>query len=840
MKESVTKFDLESAFKALDEIDFPAVEKGIRANRPALTEIFSHKSKFDALFEEYYDIDSAEGLDDAKAAREAEVAKAKLDRIEKIVDLDADSPEDLLTSYVGKYIMQCPQCMTLFYKDKEDIVEAEDDPSTVNVSEICQHCGNESGYTLIGKVGEAEAESSEELPADPEMEEPDEAGLEAPEEEPVEISEDDIDIDLDAINFDDEKTEEAFTAHTGEVLVEDIQEDKDLDAKLEAHSEYIEYLRNMISQEEVALEKTENAQVKAAIQRNIDAFKADLENALPEAVKNDEAVVEDNTTESTEEVTAEEAAELDKVVESLTEALHEETELDVSPEEFNTLINELPAITGGVSPEETAKILASEASEASEDLEEANIFDKILHTRAAKADWLKDALGKTNYVVIGYKNRFSNNTLIQRWVEADNKYLIIDNNKVKTANTLAEAEKIAKEFYVASEYNSFTGSYDYDRNSEANTNVSGPIFIYLGKNATDPDKVYLCQYFEDRSREGQHKFKVFNDKIDELYTNTRNGLKSKKEAVEVTTAQEALEEGIFDKFPITRVQKANWIKNHALIDYTKMKVNDKGELVPDVSNQQFDAFRVICFNGKYSNGKSVAAAPDYRAAEQSHIAADANASGYGGAALVLEKDQEKADFKDAEKLAKGWSKLQGNGPAFVYLQSSKDKDELRFLCQYFDGELVNQNNSPDCVEKYFNIIKKDLKGRKDIAKSGGFSESYTAENLTSVMNELDDLQEEALEKAISDSLVEAYGNVAGFRFNDCSYLNEKLAIDGTIYFTSGNTRKTTYTFSKAFGADNKISIVGLNEKLGLDKQFTITGYTDNKTFITESFKCSKK
>jgi hypothetical protein len=95
MKESITKFDLESAFKALDEIDVPAAEPGIRANRPALTEIFSHKSKFDCLMEEYYDINSNDGLEDAKAARDAEIAAAKLARIEKIVDLDAESAEEV-------------------------------------------------------------------------------------------------------------------------------------------------------------------------------------------------------------------------------------------------------------------------------------------------------------------------------------------------------------------------------------------------------------------------------------------------------------------------------------------------------------------------------------------------------------------------------------------------------------------------------------------------------------------------------------------------------------------------------------------------------------------------
>jgi hypothetical protein len=189
MKESITKFDLEAAFKALDEIDVPKADKGIKANRPALSEVFSRKSKFDALFEEYYDISNTADLTDAKDERNAEVAMAKLARIEKIVDLDADSPDQLLPSYVGKYIMQCPQCMTLFYKDQEDIEESEEDSTIVNVNEVCQHCGNESGYTLIGKVGAAD----EEEPAELSDGEPEEVDVDSYDETEGE----DLDVDVD-------------------------------------------------------------------------------------------------------------------------------------------------------------------------------------------------------------------------------------------------------------------------------------------------------------------------------------------------------------------------------------------------------------------------------------------------------------------------------------------------------------------------------------------------------------------------------------------------------------------------------------------------------------------
>jgi hypothetical protein len=52
--------------------------------------------------------------------------------------------------------------MTLFYKNQEDIEKSEENPEVVNINEVCQHCGNTSGYTLIGKVdnvGEEEAEN---------------------------------------------------------------------------------------------------------------------------------------------------------------------------------------------------------------------------------------------------------------------------------------------------------------------------------------------------------------------------------------------------------------------------------------------------------------------------------------------------------------------------------------------------------------------------------------------------------------------------------------------------------------------------------------------------------
>lgn len=177
-REKITRFNLDDAFKALDDIEYSKSDK-VESN--SLHESFKRVDKTEALMEEYYKLSNTRDLEDAKEEREDEIAKAKLAKIEKIVDLDAESPEDLQPSYVGKMIIQCPQCMTLFYKDPSDVVHSEDDPDTVNVGEKCQHCGNEEGYSIIGKVGEVTPEEAEKF-----EEVPEETAEETPAEEPAE------------------------------------------------------------------------------------------------------------------------------------------------------------------------------------------------------------------------------------------------------------------------------------------------------------------------------------------------------------------------------------------------------------------------------------------------------------------------------------------------------------------------------------------------------------------------------------------------------------------------------------------------------------------------------
>lgn len=180
-KEKVTKFDLEDAFKALDDYEYPKV-KGLRPNRENIRESAKRVDKTEILMEEYYSLTDKEDLEDATEEREAEIAKAKLARIEKIVDIDAQTEDDVLPSYVGKTIVQCPQCMTLYYRNPEDLVKSEEDPDVVNVGEQCPNCGNVDGFSVIGKVA---AEAPEEIPSEPAPEAEEELASEPAAEEPA-------------------------------------------------------------------------------------------------------------------------------------------------------------------------------------------------------------------------------------------------------------------------------------------------------------------------------------------------------------------------------------------------------------------------------------------------------------------------------------------------------------------------------------------------------------------------------------------------------------------------------------------------------------------------------
>lgn len=76
--------------------------------------------------------------------------------IEEVIDLDADSIEEVKDSYVGDIVIQCPNCTHMYYKTEDEInlepKSEESDTLICNVGEECYYCGSESGYDVIGRV----------------------------------------------------------------------------------------------------------------------------------------------------------------------------------------------------------------------------------------------------------------------------------------------------------------------------------------------------------------------------------------------------------------------------------------------------------------------------------------------------------------------------------------------------------------------------------------------------------------------------------------------------------------------------------------------------------------
>jgi hypothetical protein len=140
-------------------------------------------------------------------AKEVLTANKEEEKVEQIVDVNAETVDDLKKSYIGSTILQCPVCRTMIYKDPKDLVKEEGETveggKLYNKGEDCPHCGAKDGFELIGQVAAlsvdtevkpeppmvepVEGQPAEEKPAEePKEEQPVEKIEDTQEEEPVE------------------------------------------------------------------------------------------------------------------------------------------------------------------------------------------------------------------------------------------------------------------------------------------------------------------------------------------------------------------------------------------------------------------------------------------------------------------------------------------------------------------------------------------------------------------------------------------------------------------------------------------------------------------------------
>ena len=110
--------------------------------------------------------------------------------VEQIVDINAETIDDLEKTYIGSAILQCDTCKTMIYKDPADLVKVEGG-DLYNAEEECPHCGSKDGYELIGQVAtlDTDPEAVQEPPmeVESEVEVTDVEPAEEVEFEPVEV-----------------------------------------------------------------------------------------------------------------------------------------------------------------------------------------------------------------------------------------------------------------------------------------------------------------------------------------------------------------------------------------------------------------------------------------------------------------------------------------------------------------------------------------------------------------------------------------------------------------------------------------------------------------------------
>ena len=750
-KESVKKFDLEAAFKALDEIEIPQA-KGIKANRVDLKERFGHKPATETLVEDYYDVSSTEDLEDAKEERDGEIAKAKLARIEKIVDLNAETPEDLLPSYVGKVIMQCPQCMTLFYKNQEDIEPSDENPDIVNLNEPCQHCGNTSGYTLIGKVGavsedeadkydETSAEENElDLDFDKGTEEVDAEGTgegaeemsdeETKEESSDETSSDD-DLDLD-LNLDEvpeeepeeEKKEESLnlskeaseneSEHKSENLTLNEEVDKDLDEKLKAHNDYIAYLQQMIKQEEEALKKAENDEIKAAIQRRLDAFNADLEAALPDAVKAETPVEEEKVEEPTEEETS-----VEEVAEEETPTEEEKAEEEASVDESLTKEAEECKVVLSDKPEKEVFTGTKEECE--------KIIKKNKETKTAKEHGLEI-------------------------VEP-----AADENK-----TEEKLEKSALKESVESEIDSIIASWGVN---ESLTEEG------------DLDK--LLDSDEFKTPVSEEEIDAARREVEEESLEEKCG---KQKITEESDSEIAAIIDSWEDAPEVPVEESceglECESKEECDDCLKEEKEDESEVEEDDDDSE-----EVCFTAE----------------EVKEVATDVAQS------LATPVEDEEEAEKQAEEIAD--------------VVDEKVDKAIEEKVEETDEDDVEEDTEEDEEED-----ESDDEESEEETKDSEFNE-----------DDIDELDEDSLNKHIDEYLKEVYSNVKSYETTGCELKEGKLIVEGKISFNSGKEKLTMFEFLPAY-CEGNLFFEGYNKDFSEDKAFTLNcSINESKTLITESF-----
>lgn len=792
-REKVTAFDFENAFKALSEMEIPKVE----SRRKNLSERFIRSNVTNALMEDYYNVSDTNDLANAQDNRKEEIAQAKLARIEKIVDLNAETPEDILPSYVGKNIIQCPQCMTLFYKDQTDIEVSEEDNSTCNVSEICQHCGNDSGYTLIGKVAAVEEPTEEEnAPVEDtslENEEPTEE-VEQEAEENSDQSSEDENLNLEIEEEPAEETEEE------QMVVEE-------SLKLHENKDVVDKIEPTLDQ---ALRKSrKNSKDLGNVLLNLPTDKhLDAERKIKEWAKNNGVnIFELNAKEIDETIfngmlVAKDGNKTSELRSNYWDQIKENTVLLITNvfgtrarlrAHFLRLINEKSTATNDLRDKILFSIMLNPVEEEA-DIEPAfrakvpfTLSDDSLNEAVDKEldnklkahndyiEYLKDEIEKAEKELENAKNEF-----VKKSIEARLESLKAD---LEAALPEALKDEVQDELPAADEIEEVKESLTENLKEESAEELLQDFADSLGEELKEtPEEDF----------EYNHESEIdFNKRADEVSAEGRLAMQNDFEDVQADHGYPA------DKEKTVNVEE-------------DLETEEKLAKFEQSLEEELKGNGEIHFIYKRSKVYT----------------------------QVWNRDNKSID--EIMNIAKKYG-CDVEVKKYNYLQLSCNINNEENLLRAFAE--INPNYSFDALKKLQESNKKNIKEDFDDVSSEEFKsminnpvyyEEFDKEEEFNGFEDVEELDECSLNEHISNYLTNVYKNVKSFETTSCAFANNKLIVEGKINLKSGKIRSTLFEFT----IKNR-KLIGKNSLLNESTSYTLNYKLKNKTIITESFKCNK-
>lgn len=845
MKDFLNQFDLDNAFKALDELEYPTVKGGIRPNRIDLHEHFTRKPKTDLLIEEYYNVGSDADLEAAQDQREEEVAQAKLDRIEKIVDLDADTEEDLQAAYVGKFVIQCPQCMTLFYKKPEDVNVSEEDSSLANVGELCPNCSNDSGFTVVGKIEDATPEpAAEEAPIEGEETGVEETPVEEVPAEREEGEEEDLDLDFDLGDMDlgIEETEEQEPAEESLNLSKALQDaSKKTELDTENHSENL------------TLNESNDQECKDG--------ECCKDGKCDESLNNSEAQKD-----------ASENTELDTENHSENLTLNEEIPAEIAMKTPTNQIVKVPVKDGMVEIEDKdGKKINLKVEEALHLTEGADI-KKELKAYNEYIEYLQKQIEADEEAIKTATNDFVKDSIQRR----------IDANKADLDSAMPEILKSATEEAPVEELDVAEETVSEETTEEA------PVEEAPVEEAEVAEETEVQEALNEAC-EGKDCNKKYIVRLNFGKLGGENPIYEQRFA----TPEEAVAylEDSYDNWYFDDLDTAETVIYPALCDAREgewEELDDGTFLIAD-SYLDDDSVNEAC------KGKDCKEDVNILSGNSSSIdLGDAGAA--IGAALPLLADDEgekrgiEEDFwgdkrkgkfhrcpdivwaDDEKTIVYNGRKLDGDAVESelwgIYIEKTNTPNEDfndpkvayefdKFVCT--DGKKFLDNVLAD-EQKYAYLIKESVnEGEKAITEAESAEEAtldklydskefrtpvsqsvidnFFSESVDEVeIKDIEELDDNSLTETVTKYLKEVYDNVNSFSLTGCQF-NEgtsQLLIKGDINFTSGKTKPTTFAFNPC---GNRF-FEGYNFDLCDTKAFRLYGKMKDKTFFTEGIRYS--